>query len=69
METARIDLPDPQWHPPCGTIVGGMKRIIPVVVAFAIVAVLVSIKVRSRSNSAPPADDGSWELADDAPTA
>lgn len=46
-----------------------MKRIIPVVVAFAIVAVLVSIKVRSRSNSAPPADDGSWELADDAPTA
>lgn len=45
-----------------------MKRLIPIAIAFAIVAVLVSIKVRARTpDTLEP--EGSWELADeDAPS-
>lgn len=44
-----------------------MRRTLLIVVAFAIVAVLVSITVRSRSNGVTPVDDGTWELADEPP--
>lgn len=41
-----------------------MKRLIPVAVAFVVVAVLVSIKVRSRTAADTPEPEGTWELAD-----
>ena len=47
-----------------GAIVPFMKRLVPIAVAAAIVAVLVSIKAR-RSSEPSPDDAGSWELADE----
>lgn len=45
-----------------------MKRLVPVAIALAIVAVLVSIKVRSRTAGEALGPGGTWELADgDAP--
>ena len=41
-----------------------MKRLVPIAVAFAIVAVLLAIKVRSRTPESPE-PEGSWELADE----
>ena len=45
-------------------IVLGMKRLLSVIVAGAIVGAIVTLKVRSRSEEEPRAE-GSWELADE----
>jgi hypothetical protein len=50
-----------------GAIVPDMKRVLSLVVAVAVVGVLVTWKVRSRSEDVPDAE-GSWELADEPTT-
>lgn len=39
-----------------------MKKLLPIIVAFAIVAILVTVKVKRRS-IAPEAPEGAWEPA------
>ena len=56
-----VSLPASRYLPP-------MKRLIPIAAAFAVVAVLVSIKVRSRMGTDTPESEGTWELADTADT-
>ena len=48
-------------------IVPGMKRVLSLVVAAAVVGVLVTLKARSGSDEEPEAE-GSWELADEPTT-
>ena len=45
------------------TIVRLMKKLIPIIVAFAIVAILVTVKVK-RGSTAPEAPEGAWEPVD-----
>ena len=39
-----------------------MKKLLPIIVAFAIVAILVTVKVKRRSGT-PEAPEGTWEPA------
>lgn len=43
-----------------------MKKLLPIIVAFAIVAILVTFKVK-RGSTAPAAPEGAWEPVDDSP--
>lgn len=60
-------MPGVGWQKSTRTIVTIMKKLLPIVVAFAIVAVMVSVKVKRRP-AEPEAPEGAWEPVNGEPS-